>query len=310
MREMLRRLSQEYDFEIRRVRTAKRGFFGETWKLETDAGDYFLKIDFWKHHQESYRSSLAVVEYMSAHGIPFIPRLVKTRCGKLYCIIRHGIAAVFEYVQGENREDYPLEQLFGRLAQVYRLDAAGVRLGSETFGTEILDRFRTLRNAPALPSAVKKALDAKQAPVFQYSERLKLFSEVCRGSIEDFHITHGDAGGNCILNKDDFFIVDWDSVMYAPIERDAWFFMYEDRLSDRVHSVLLQNGIECRFRPECFCYYCYYSFFYYLTEYMQSLLSAADDEQKYRIAGSLLEYLSHCWIYKRLEAADRCEAGR
>ena len=310
MHEIFKRLLQEYDFDIRRILPAKRGFFGETWKLETDTADYFLKIDYWKHHQESYRNSLAVVEYMTDHGISFIPQIVKTRCGGLYCSIRHGIAAVFQYVQGENRENYPLERLFGQLAQVYRLDITGVELGSETFGTEILDKFQTLRNAPKLPVEIKEALDAKQSAVFKYSERLKLFSSVCRDRIEDFHITHGDAGGNCILNENDFFIVDWDSVMYAPIERDAWLFMYDNRLSDKVHAVLLQNGIDCKFSPERFCYYCYYSFFYYLTEYIQALLSAAEDEQKFRIAESLLEYLSHCWIYKRLETADHYEADR
>lgn len=53
----------------------------------------------------------------------------------------------------------------------------------------------------------------------------KLYAyDLKRKACWSFHITHGDAGGNCILSKEQLFLVDWDSCLLAPIERDAWIY--------------------------------------------------------------------------------------
>ena len=51
---------------------------------------------------------------------------------------------------------------------------------------------------------------------------VKYISSVCHEDVSDFYFTHGDAGGNFFVARNQNFLVDWDEVMYAPIERDAW----------------------------------------------------------------------------------------
>lgn len=101
------------------------------------------------------------------------------------------------------------------------------------------------------------------------------------------------------------FLVDWDAVMLAPIERDAWIFICDKEQVEIVNLILAENEINYRLEQNRLCYYCYQFFFYYLNEYMKSIASAENEEQKAKISKDLIAYLDDSWIYKRLEAADK-----
>lgn len=310
--ELSKQLTLEYGFAIRNITPAKRGFFGETWKVQTDVTDYFVKMDDWDFHKESYRNSLPVIDYMVDKGISFIPQIIKTKNGKLYCSFHGSSVAVFEYLPGDNHENYPVERLFEHLVQIYRLspvEAVLEILEKETFDTDVIDTFQKLRDEVELPVEAIKALHVSEPFISKYAERLKLFSDVCSVNLENFYITHGDAGGNCILDEKRFYIIDWDTVMYAPVERDAWFFMCDGQQIDKINDVLSQHNINYRLSWERLCYYCYYSFFYYLTEHMKSILSTDNPDKKQLMTKKLSGYLTDCWIYKQLGRADTINAS-
>lgn len=297
-------LAREYGLLIREIHPSKRGFFGETWKVQTDKADYFLKIDYWEYHKEAYRDSLAACDFFTEKGIAFVPRLLKTKNGQLSCRFQDGIAAVFEYVEGENTEEYPVSRLFERLAVIYALDPDDLDLKMETLGTEVIDAFRRLSEAAQGSSVITAALREKAAIISQYAGRLRRFSDLCRAKKWDMRITHGDAGGNCILNGDDFTIIDWDSVKRAPIERDAWFFICDSAQMDAINAVLERSAFPVRLQDECIYYYCYYSFFYYMTEHLLAYLNARDEEQREKQAYGFKTYLESCWIFEQLKIAD------
>ena len=305
MNELANFLLCEYNFKAQGISPAKRGFYGETWNVQTEKGTYFVKIDYWNYHKESYQASLSVVQYMTDNGISFIPKIIKTKNGRLCSNFKSGVAAVFEYIPGELFEDCSATQLYGHLSRIYQLKTDGIELERETFGTELIDTFQNLRNIPELPAEVIKALDSKETAILRYAQRLQEFSAVCKDDKEHFCITHGDAGGNCILSGDGLFIVDWDSVMLAPIERDAWIFLCDRQQLDIINFILSENGIDYTLMQKRLCYYCYSFFFYYLDEYLKAILSTKNKGQKTAIAESLIEYLTDSWIYKRLDVADR-----
>lgn len=299
-------LASEYGLTVKSLIPAKRGFYGETWSVQTESGRLFLKIDYWEHHQDEYKNSLSAVQYMTDSGISFIPKLLRTKGGELCSRFRKGIAAVFEHVPGELSEDYPTEQLYSRLARIYRLKTDGLVLRTEGFGTELPETYQRLRDLPGLPDEVKEALAKKGPDISWYMERLKKFAGICRGDTEDFHITHGDAGGNCILNDGRLSIVDWDSCMLAPIERDAWIFICDREELGRINALLADNGIGYSLKEERLCYYCYSYFFHYLNEYLKSIAGAESEGKKAEISKGLVGYLTDNWIYERLQAADSC----
>lgn len=89
--------------------------------------------------------------------------------------------------------------------------------------------------------------------------------------------------------------------MLAPIERDAWIFIYDRQQLDKINVILAENGIDYMLEQNRLCYYCYYFFFYYLTEYLKAMVNAKNEEQRAMIIKSLIEYLTDSWIYKRLD---------
>lgn len=297
-------LSCEYDLQIENIFPAKRGFYGETWDIQTENGKYFLKIDYWNHHKKELQNSLPIIQYMTDSGVSFVPKIIKTKDCYLYSNFQQGTAVVFEHVPGELSEDCSTTQLYDRLAKIYRLKTDGLALKTENFGTERIETFLNLQCLSEIPAEVKTALANKEADISRYIERLKLFSTVCKSSKGNFHITHGDAGGNCILDENQLFIVDWDSVMLAPIERDAWIYICDKNEMQKINSILSENGIDYTLEQNRLCYYCYDFFFHYLNEYLKSIIDAESEWQKKEIAHSLIEYLTDCWIYKRLETAD------
>lgn len=303
-------LSSEYGMQVKTVRPAKRGFYGETWDVQADEGRYFVKADFWRHHKESYQASLPAVRQMTSRGISFVPRIAETRDDRLCCPFQEGVAAVFAYAAGDLSEDVSVTQLYDCLAKVYLLDPHGMELKTEAFDIAPLLTFQDLRDRIPLPDEVGRALSQREPDLVRYAERLKTFSAACKDNQKNFHITHGDAGGNCIVNGDQLFLVDWDSVMLAPIERDAWIYLCERRQMEEVHSVLAANGIRYTLEKNRLCYYCYAFFFYYLSEYLRSMADAYDKRRKAEIARDLTAYLTDNWIYSRLAAADLIKPDR
>lgn len=297
-------LQAEYGFTLRDIAPTERGFYGETWKIRTHAGAYFAKLDRWPCHKESYRASLPIVQYIADSGIAFVPRVIATRRGQLCCAFQGGILAVFAFAPGALLEEYAVEDLYGCLSQIYALRTDGLALEAEDFGCAIPQTCARLAQAPELPDAARAALEKRQSAIARYANRLARFSAICQKDRSDFHITHGDAGGNFLSDGKRFFLVDWDSVKLAPIERDAWVFMSNPAQLCAIQRTINQNGIAYSLRWERLCYYSYFYFFSYLEGYLSSILSAAQERRGAQIAADMAAYLADSWIYARLDAAD------
>ena len=76
----------EYGIEAVSIVPAKRGYYGETWRVEAKNGSCFLKLDYSPHHRIKYRNSLYVAEYLCNNGIDFIGRIIKTKADDLFSV--------------------------------------------------------------------------------------------------------------------------------------------------------------------------------------------------------------------------------
>jgi hypothetical protein len=301
-------LQSMYGVDAISIVPAKRGFFGETWCVHANTGDYFVKIDFWDYHKELYRKSFAIIDYLGRNGISDILKIRKTLQGELYSMFDQGVLGLFDFVEGENTEEYPSEMLFSRLASIYKLTGEGLPIERERFGTDIVETFRGM--LACLESSVTESARRIRGSVTMHAERiahcerrLSLFSDRCRHNLADFHITHGDAGGNCILDGDNMTIVDWDAPLMAPIERDAWFYMREPNLIETFNHVLQSNGIHYALDSNRLCYYAYFSFFYYLTEYIKAYRFIEIENKRAILAEDMAESFDS-WVMRVLDVAD------
>ena len=116
-------ISEAYGLEAISIVPAKRGYYGETWRLNTENNSYFLKLDYSSQHQVKYRNSLDVVEYLCACGIDFISKIIKTRSDNLFSIFNSAVLCVFNWFDGENIEtDETKIPEYSLLSRIYPLN--------------------------------------------------------------------------------------------------------------------------------------------------------------------------------------------
>jgi hypothetical protein len=186
------------------------------------------------------------------------------------------------------------------MAQVYTVPASGLSISREDFTEKSAELFFKQWNSLGNPQ-ILELFEDNRAKLEHRAERLKHFALLCQKDMTGFFITHGDAGGNIIINGDKFCIVDWDDPMLAPPERDAWFCLHWNWAMDIFNDALRQNGIYYTLRPERLAYYCYHSFFFYLTEYLTTFFEIGNR------GGDMVQKLCayfECWIEDEIKYAD------
>lgn len=304
MRRLKDALYAQYGITALEITPASRGYYGETWKVCADSGCYFLKIDALPFHQTRYRQSLSVIEYLCENGIDFVGTIIRTRQNALCFDFDAAVAALFAWVDGENVEtDETKTPEYQMLCKIYRLTKPGLRIPSASFSDDAAVRFYeqwdALKRAPQTDAnrAALDVLERYKAKTDHCAARLAHFAARCRQHPAAFYLTHGDAGGNFFVGNGRNYILDWDEVMYAPLERDAWVMGCYDWARRLFNDTLQANGIDDRLCPERLAFYCYHMFFFYLGEFLQ-VHPMQDKRQRIR------EYFEDGWILSRIRFAD------
>jgi len=300
-------IRDEYGFAANTITPAKRGWYGETWRLDSNGGSYFIKIVYPEIHKPCYERSLPVVEHMNRHGINSISKIIKTVNGSLFTHFDGATVGIFEWIDGENVQNERTKiHEYNILAKIYTVPTKGLEIPHETFGAESVALFHkqwdTLKSDPDNHTVLLNLLETNKNKADKLQDRLMFFSEQCKGDLSHRYITHGDAGGNVIMNGDCFYIVDWDEPVIAPPERDAWFCLHWDWATKAFNDALRDNGIEYVLRPERLAYYCYNSYFWYLTKELDFYLEYGDTSGE--LTKIIANDLDNSWIYENIEYAD------
>jgi Ser/Thr protein kinase RdoA (MazF antagonist) len=289
-------IKRDYETEAVGITPAKRGFYGETWRLGASDTSYFLKLVYPAVHKPVYERSFHIVQHLCDHGIDFISRIVKTANGRLFTQFDGAVLGVFDWIDGQNIQNEKTKiQEYRMLAKVYTVSPRGISIPREDFSGNSADKFfeqwKTLQD-----KTLCSLFEKNRAKIEHRAARLKRFSGLCRGDTKHFFITHGDAGGNVIENGNKHFIVDWDNSMLAPMERDAWFCMSWDWAMTAWGDALCENRIKYTLRSERLAYYCYDFFFFYLNAYLDASTQADTVE----------EYIDG-WIAESFRYADEID---
>lgn len=301
--ELKEHLQREYGLWATSILPARRGYYGETWQVDTQDGRYFLKLDGSAQHQMKYRNSLAVVEYLCDSGIHFVGAVVKTKSGELYSTFGCAVLAVFDWIYGENQEtDETKIPEYGMLCKIYAMSKPGFHIPRAAFSAEIasdfFSRWEQLKAQTANVEARKVCalLEQKSVLLRHYAERLQYFAKCCEKEPTHFYFTHGDAGGNLLVGKQGYYIPDWDEVMYAPPERDAWVMCCYQWAVALFNKTLHENKVDYELQPRRLAFYCYHMFFYYLVEFLRGFTKSSLQEE--------MESYFDSWIVARMEYAE------
>ena len=298
--QLLNFINREYSLSATAITPARRGFYGETWRLDTANKRYFVKLDYSEAHHRIYERSFLVIDHLCRHGIDFISRIVKTASDKLFARYDDAVLGIFEWFDGKNIEnDATKSTEYQLLAKVYAVPPDGLHIPREDFSGTAASRF--FAQWKSLDDArLYSLLEAHRANLERRAARLKHFAALCRSDTGGFVITHGDAGGNLLVNGNEYHLVDWDDSVLAPPERDAWNMLCHkdkrDWAGGLFHSALREQGISYTLRPERLAYYCYTMYFFYLTEYLNCFAHTGTVQ-------GLDEYFTG-WAENRVEYAD------
>ena len=290
-------IRREYQIVPVALTPAKRGFYGETWRLEAAAKNYFVKLDY-SPHKEIYKRSFPVIEHLCRYGIDSISKIVSNANGELFSSFESAILGVFDWIDGENAETDATKIFeYQILAKIYTVPADGVVIAREDFSNKNADKFFAQWDALKDRQLIA-LLEKNRSKLETRAAQSEKFARLCRGDNTGFVITHGDAGGNFMISAsgDKYFIVDWDSPVLAPPERDAWVMCGKDWAMGAFHDALRRNKIEYDLRPERLAYYCCDFFFYYLNSYLDASAQA----------GVVGEYIDG-WIKESFEYVDKIE---
>lgn len=295
-----------YNISALSIIPAKRGYYGETWRLDTSEKSYFIKLDYSERHKEKYKNSLTVVNYLCDNGIDFISHIVKNKNGKLYSCFESAILGVFNWIDGENVENFDTKiPEYKMLSMIYPLTKQSFNIPTLEFTDKMANDFYckwdVLKNEPASEGnhVILEILEKNVNMLSHRAARLNHFATLCESDESHFYITHGDAGGNFLVNGRQFYIIDWDEVMYSPLERDAWVMGGYGWARDAFESALHQNGIQYALRQERIAFFCYHMFFFYLNELLEDFIL-------YGRFKKLESYFSgDWWVEERIQYADK-----
>ncbi len=292
-------LRQEYDIKPTAISPANRGFYGETWKVDTSGRSYFVKLDYSTEHRGVYERSFSVMEHLWTHGIDFVSRVVKTTDGRLSTHYDGAVLGVFEWIDGKNIEtDATKTPEYQMLAKIYTVPLGDLSIAYEDFTRISSDKFFEQWNA-LKDEKTRNLFEANRSKLEYRAKRLNAFAAACKSDTDGFVITHGDAGGNLIVSCNKHYLIDWDDPILAPPERDAWNMLcYKGKewAGCIFHKALRDNGIVYTLRSERLAYYCYHSYFFYLTEYLDHFTRPGIKEE--------IEQYFEGWAENRASYAD------
>jgi spectinomycin phosphotransferase len=198
--------------------------------------DYFLKL----RSGEFLEASVSVPKYLADLGIKQVIAPFSTKTGQLWTSLGSFKAILYPYVDGRNSVETKLSEdqwlQFG--AAIKKLHSTDIPASitkdvpRETFSSkwrEVVKAFLVRIESEVFeePVAVKMALflKSKSSEILKLVERAEELAITIQKQPLDYVLCHADMHGwNLFVDKENaLYIVDWDTLIFAPKERDLMF---------------------------------------------------------------------------------------
>jgi len=234
--------------------------------------DYFLKLRSGKFLEVS----VSVPKYLADLGIKQVIPPLATKTEQLWTSLASFKAILYPYIEGRNGVEAKLSDQqcaqFG--AAIKRLHSTDIRssitngVPRETFSSkwrETVKAFlmRIENEVFEEPVAVKMAafLKSKRCEILKLVERAEELAITIQKQPLDYVLCHADIHGwNLIVDKENaLYIVDWDTLIFAPKERDLMFVgagIWDSGLTAAEEESLFYQGYgQTKINQDVLCYY-------------------------------------------------------
>lgn len=266
------------------------------YRAEVDnVGAYFVKV----RRGDFLAASVAVPKLLSDLGMKQVIPLLSTQTGQLWAKLEPYDVILYPFVEGYNAFDVPLSAqqriAFGHALKAFHSAAIPVeftwQVPQEGFGPRWRERVQSFVNETALArhhDPVEKVLltflQAHRQVILELVRRTEQLARVLQVQQPDFILCHGDIHGwNLLLdNNGALYIVDWDTLIFAPKERDLMF--VGSGLGGRGHtleeevSLFYQGYGQTQVNPVAIAYYRYERIVEDIAVYCEQILLSEDGE--------------------------------
>jgi spectinomycin phosphotransferase len=234
--------------------------------------DYFLKL----RSGEFLEASVSVPKYLADMGIKQVIPPLATKTGQLWTSLASFKAILYPYVEGYNGIDTKLSkdqwaQFGAAIKKLHELDIPALitkDVSRETFYSKWRETVKAFlmridNEVFEEPVAVKMALflRSKSSEILKLVERAEELALAIQKQPIDYVLCHADMHGwNLFVDKENaLYIVDWDTLIFAPVERDLMFIgagIWDSGLTpDEEESLFYQGYGQTKINQDAMAYY-------------------------------------------------------
>ena len=204
--------------------------------VTSEEKEYFLKL----RKGEFHAASVAVPNYLSESGVKQVIPALATLTGQLWAYLRPYQAILYPFVEGHHGFEGKLSR------EQWAAFGSGLkRFHTTTFPPELTGSIRKEDFAPRWRKRLRKFLEyieketvkepvaveladflkSNKAVLLDLIQRAERFSGMLQGRSAEFILCHGDIHGwNLLIDTNGaLYMVDWDTLVFAPKERDLMF---------------------------------------------------------------------------------------
>ena len=290
---LIQSLYKNYGLSIHRVTFLPLGADRNTavYRAETkDGTTFFVKLRF----RDFNPMSVVVPKILSDQGVPHILAPIESRSGSVWISEVGFYLSVYPFVGGQNAHEtrmtdsqwVELGQSLQALHQIILPTEISKVLPREDFSEQWRCRLQQLRQEmestvfhDPVSVALVELLQKQSVTVDTLVQRAESLSRVLVKKAIPYVLCHADIHGwNMLIQPDGtFFVIDWDTIILAPKERDLMFvasgLFGPERTPEQEESLFYQGyGDQTRVDPVGLAYYRYERVIRDLVEYGEEIL--------------------------------------
>jgi spectinomycin phosphotransferase len=233
-------LQEAYEFQVRTVEFLPLGADVNTavYRITTtDGTPRFLKL----RSGDFDETAVRLPKFLSDQGIKQIISPLTTKTDELWANLGRFKAVLYPFVVGQNGYEIKMQphhwQAFGttlkRIHSVTLPSELAQALPRETFTPHWREAVKTIlaglvedaQFADPVAGETAVLLKTNQAVILDLVDRAERLAQAAQAQTVEFVVCHADihAGNILITPNDAFYLVDWDTLLLAPKERDLMY---------------------------------------------------------------------------------------
>ncbi len=254
-------LQKEFELSVDRISFLPLGADQNTAVYRATTGNktnYFVKL----RRGDFNHATVVVPQYLCDMGIKQIIPVIKNRSGKLWTNLEPFKLFLYPFIEGQNgyeRKLSPKQWMeFGKTLRTFHSAHIPIEITNgikrETFSkkwnTSVKNYlFRIEKETFSEPTAIELAafLIDNSSNTLELVKRAEYCAEILQGQSLEYIVCHADIHGwNLLIDENGtLYIVDWDTLIYAPKERDLMFIgsgLGDSGYSPREEEALFYKG--------------------------------------------------------------------